>query len=66
MTIPDKQEVSSRDGSVANSSSEASKGVDVQRWEPPCSFFKLAVDKNSRASRSWNRNDGSGYKQLIF
>ena len=39
MIIPDKQEVSSRDGSVANSSSEASKGVDVQRREPPCSFL---------------------------
>ena len=38
MIIPDKQEVSSRDGSVATSSSEASEGVDVQRREPPCSF----------------------------
>lgn len=66
MIILDKHELSSRDGSVATCSSEASEWADVQHGEPPCGFLKVAVDKNSRASRSWNRNGGSRYKQLIF
>lgn len=41
MIILDKQEVSSRDGSVAASLSEATEWADLQRTEPQCSFLIL-------------------------
>ena len=52
MIILDKYEVSSRDGSVAASSSEATGWADVQPTEPPCSFLILKYQLTKTQERA--------------